>query len=260
MPLSFREEAEPRADVVREADIVIVGDEGLVRAVEEDPGIELARRQIEPVGHIIGAAGHLDHVELAGLGLELEGVGLAGEAVDVRSAGIDESEGDARRDQHGVLEGRIDHVGRRLQDDVERIFAGQAGARIGLDVDEIGAGISGGEGEQRVGARAAVIVEIDQGESVVEQEQDRIGKRVGAGPADRDHIGLAGDDVEREDVEIAGGIDRVGQEDGVRNAEPGPAPAWRGRHRRSNCLKRQRFRGTAYMHTGSSHIASTYVC
>ena len=80
---------------------------------------------------------------------------------------------------------RIDDVGRRLQDDVERILAGQAGARIGLDVDDMEAGIGGGEGEQRVGARAAVIVEVETvREGVVEQGEDRILKRVGAGAVD----------------------------------------------------------------------------
>ena len=148
-----------------------------VRIVEEDERIELARRQSEIVGRIVGAAGHLDRVELAGLDVDLEGVGLAeAGAVDVRHAGIDEAVADARIDQRRrPRRCRIDHVGQRLQEDVERILAGQAGAGIGLDVDDMEAGIGGGEGEQRVGARAAVIVEVeDRAEGVVEQGDDRI--------------------------------------------------------------------------------------
>ena len=216
----LREEGNARADVAREADIVILRDQAAVRIVEEDPGIELAGRQVEPVRFVIGAARHLDRVEFARLDGDRIGVGLAGEEIDERIGAVDEAVGHA---VHGEAGGTLERVGDdvlgRLEDDVERILPGQPRARIGFDVDKVGAGIRGGEGEQRIGARAAVVVQVDQLEGVVEQGDDGVAERVRAAAVDRNHVGLAGDHVEREQIEVTRRVDRVVEQDGGGHAD-----------------------------------------
>ncbi len=211
------EEAEARADVVREA-VVVIGREDVARRVGQvDERVERARGRRVEVGRVVGAAGHLERVEMALFQHDLVAVEVAGEQrIDRRlvdAAGFAEAEGRAEAHDHGGGVGVADGVD-ALDANVDGIAAEIRSARIGegRGDDRVIAGRGRGVGGDRIEVVAAVVVGHggDDRAAGVAHLKEAVVDRSGAGAAQRDQIGLAGDQEDGDVVGVAVEIDIAG--------------------------------------------------
>ena len=201
----LREEAGPRTDIVGEVDVIIGRDHIAIGIVNGDDRVQFARWHIQIAGVVICTACQLEAVDLTCLGFERVCVDLAEAGYRTRPR-IDEAIGNAiGRDGDRAIEGIGHFVSRGLLNDVDSIAAGSSLTGIGKACHPYGvlARILGGEGQQGIDACAAIIVRINKDAFIVQQRQERIGKRVVARSVQADHVGLACDNIDGDEVDLS---------------------------------------------------------